>query len=69
MSRGDARHVAEAAARSSYGRLLSLLARTTRDEPDYDKLMTYRLNILHSAISASRFGSRSRLRGRGKAIR
>ena len=26
------------------------LMRTTRDEPDYDKLMTYRLNILRPAI-------------------
>lgn len=31
MSKGDARHAAEAAARSSYGRLLSLIARSTRD--------------------------------------
>jgi RNA polymerase sigma-70 factor (ECF subfamily) len=31
MSKGDARYVAEAAARSSYGRLLSLIVRSTRD--------------------------------------
>ncbi|MFN7164584.1 MAG: RNA polymerase sigma factor [Hyphomonas sp.] len=31
MSKGDARQAAEAAARSSYGRLLSLIARSTRD--------------------------------------
>ena len=38
---------------------ISELKRTTRDEPDYNKLMNYRLNILREHWDSRKFRKRS----------